>query len=107
MCVFMRFAKFTCQSFGFSGSGLVQPKHEKCCTSMKFDCEGSLCNCTSNNEDPDKMLHNVTFHQGLHCLLRQKRSSGTEINLYLVILTCDPLICIMSHHKLIVLNQMG
>ena len=27
---------------------------------------------TSDREDPDKMLHNVAFHQGLHCLLRQK-----------------------------------
>ena len=25
-----------------------------------------------NSEDPDEMPHNATFHQGLHCLLRQK-----------------------------------
>ena len=25
----------------------------------------------ANNEDPDEMSHNATFHQGLHCLLRQ------------------------------------
>ena len=25
----------------------------------------------ANSEDPDKMLHNVAFHLGLHCLLRQ------------------------------------
>ena len=26
----------------------------------------------ANRQDPDEMLHNVAFHQGLHCLLRQK-----------------------------------
>ena len=25
----------------------------------------------ANSEDPDEMPHNVAFHQGLHCLLRQ------------------------------------
>ena len=25
--------------------------------------------------DHEEMLHNTTFHQGPHCLLRQKRSS--------------------------------
>ena len=25
----------------------------------------------TNSEDPYKMLHNVVFHQDLHCLLRQ------------------------------------
>ena len=29
---------------------------------------------TADSEDPAKMPHNVVFHQGLHCLLRQKRS---------------------------------
>ena len=29
--------------------------------------------CTlANSEDPDEMPLNVAFHQGLHCLLRQK-----------------------------------
>ena len=27
---------------------------------------------TADIEDPDKMPHNVAFHQGLHCLLSQK-----------------------------------
>ena len=27
---------------------------------------------TADREDPDYMSHNVAFHQGLHCLLRQK-----------------------------------
>ena len=29
----------------------------------------------TNSEDTDEMLHNAAFHQGLHCLLRLKRSS--------------------------------
>ena len=31
------------------------------------------------NEDPDEMLHYAIFHQGLHYLLRQKRSSEKEM----------------------------
>ena len=27
---------------------------------------------TADGEDPDEMPHNVAFHWGLHCLLRQK-----------------------------------
>ena len=35
----------------------------------------------ANSEDPaDEMQHNAAFHQGLHCLLRSKESSGTEIH---------------------------
>ena len=33
----------------------------------------------TNSEDQDEMSHNATFHQGLHCLLRLKRYSETEI----------------------------
>ena len=29
----------------------------------------------TNSEDPDEMLLNATFHQSLHCLLKQKRSA--------------------------------
>ena len=28
----------------------------------------------ANTEDPDEMLHNAAFHQGLHCLLRKKHN---------------------------------
>ena len=28
----------------------------------------------ANSEDPDEMLHNGAFHQGLYCLLRQNPS---------------------------------
>ena len=32
----------------------------------------------ANSKDPDEMQHSAAFHQGLHCLLRLKQSSGTE-----------------------------
>ena len=32
----------------------------------------------ANSEDPDKILHNAAFHQDLHCLPRQDRSSETK-----------------------------
>ena len=34
----------------------------------------------ANSEDPDKMQHKAAFHQDLHCLLRLKQSSRTEIH---------------------------
>ena len=34
----------------------------------------------ANSEDPDEMQPNAAFHQGLHCLLRLKYHSGTEIH---------------------------
>ena len=34
----------------------------------------------ANSEDPDEMQHYAAFHQGLHCLLRLKQSSGTKIH---------------------------
>ena len=37
-----------------------------------------MCTLT-NSEDPDD---NAAFHQGLHCLLRQKQSSEKEIQFY-------------------------
>ena len=37
--------------------------------------------CTlANSEVPDETQHNDAFHQGLHCLLILKQSSGTEIH---------------------------
>ena len=35
----------------------------------------------TNSEDPDEMPPNAAFHQGLHCLRRQNRSSEQEIHL--------------------------
>ena len=34
----------------------------------------------ANSEDQDEMQHDAAFHQGLHCLLRLKQPSGTEIH---------------------------
>ena len=42
----------------------------------------------ANSEDPDEMQHNAAFHQGLHCLLRLRQLSGTEVHHNS---TCDPL----------------
>ena len=39
-------------------------------------------NNLANSEDPDERQHNVAFHEGLHCLLRQKQSSEKEIQFY-------------------------
>ena len=48
--------------------------------------------CTlANSEDPGVMQHNAAFHQCLHCLLRLKQSSRTEIHHNLENSTCDPL----------------
>ena len=33
----------------------------------------------TNSEDPDEMQPITAFHQSLHCLLRLKQPSGTEI----------------------------
>ena len=53
-----------------------------------------------DNEDLDEMQHNSAFHQGLHCMLRLKQSSGTEIhhNLknYILKYTMDSPILIVS-----------
>ena len=56
----------------------------------------------ANNDDPDEMPHDAAFHQGLHGLLRYKRSSE-KYNLEIKI--CDPSIYKMDQPKLIVSNQ--
>ena len=35
----------------------------------------SLMITLANSKDPDAMWHDAAFHQGLHCLLRQKQPS--------------------------------
>ena len=59
----------------------------------------------TNSEDPDEMPHHVAFHQGLHCLLRQKRSSDKKNTIFSKIITGHPLIKTMDHPKFIVSNQ--
>ena len=39
----------------------------------------------TNSEDPDEMLHNAAFHQGLHYLLRQNRSSENQVQYFWVL----------------------
>ena len=51
----------------------------------------------ANSEDLDEMQHTAEYHEGLHCLLRLKQPSVTELS------TCDPLKCIIGSSKLIVL----
>ena len=60
----------------------------------------------ANIEDPDEMPHNVSFHQGLQCLLRQNQSSGGEIQYFLEFITCHPSRYTMDHPDLIVPNLM-
>ena len=58
----------------------------------------------ANSEDPDEMLHDAAFHQGLQCLLRQNQSSGKENQYFVEIKSCDPSICKMDHPDLTVSN---
>ena len=44
----------------------------------------------ANSEDTNEMPHNATFYQGLHCLLRQNRSSEKEKDIFWEIVKCDP-----------------
>ena len=50
-----------------------------------------------NNEGPDKIPQNSTFHQRVLCLLRKRQSSETEDHLNLEILTFDPFYCTMNY----------
>ena len=61
----------------------------------------------ANSEDPDEMQHNAAFHQGLHCLLRLKQSSGRKIHYNLENSTCDPLKYTMGSLILILSIGMG
>ena len=54
---------------------------------IKFPLEFLLRYSVSNCEGPDESA----FHMDLHCLLRLKQSSGSEIHLNLEVLTSDPL----------------
>ena len=49
----------------------------------------------------DKMPHNKTFHQGLHCLLTQKLSSEKKMQIYCELVTCGPSNYAMDHSKFI------
>ena len=53
----------------------------------------------ANSEDPDEMLHDTAFHQGLHCSLRQDGYSEKEMQIYLEIVTCELEIYTGDHLK--------
>ena len=36
----------------------------------------------ASSEDLDEMPNNAAFHQGMHCLLKQKQSSVKEIHFF-------------------------
>ena len=59
----------------------------------------------ASNADPDEMPQNATFYLDLHYLLRYLQPLGTEVHLDLAILTCDPLICIINHHRPFLSNR--
>ena len=59
-----------------------------------------------DSEDPDEMLHNVAFHKGLHCFLRQNLSSEKEIQYFWEIITCDPSIYAMDYPDLFICSFM-
>ena len=61
----------------------------------------------ANSKDPDEMQHNAAFHQGLHCLLRLKQTSGTEIHHNLENDTCEPLKCTMGSPIVVLSLCMG
>ena len=56
----------------------------------------------ANSEDPDEILQNAAFHQGLHCLLRENLSSVQEIQYFFRIITCERLVHTMDHSNFIV-----
>ena len=60
----------------------------------------------ANREDPGEMLHNATFHKGLHSLLRNNLSSEQEIQYFREIIIWDPAIYIMGHPDLTASNFM-
>ena len=62
-------------------------------------------------EDPDEMQNNAAFHQDLHCLQRQNRSSHVQRNKYINFsettgITCDPSIYTMDLSDFLVCSFM-
>ena len=55
----------------------------------------------ANSEDQDEMQHKAAFHQDMHCLLRQIRSSGKEIHFWGEIITCGPTLYTIDHLDLV------
>ena len=51
----------------------------------EYSFNPSYMHTLTNSEDPDEMLHNAVFHQGLPCLLSKKQYLVKEIQFYLEI----------------------
>ena len=60
----------------------------------------------ANSEDPDEMLQNAAFHQGMQCLLTQNQSLEKEIQCFLEDINCDSSIYTIDHPDFIVCNFM-
>ena len=58
----------------------------------------------ASSEDPDEMPHKATFHQGLHCLLRQIDLQKKVIKMFLFLYNTCIYTCTMDHPDLIVSN---
>ena len=61
----------------------------------------------ANSGDPDEMQHYVAFHLGLHCLLKLKPHSWTDMNHNLENCACNTLKYIMGYPIISVSICMG
>ena len=57
----------------------------------------------SNSEDPNKMSHYATFHQGLHYLVKQERILE---NAFLEVTGFDPSVFTMDHPDFVLFSFM-
>ena len=57
-----------------------------------------------NSEDPNEIPHHVAFHQGLHCLLRQREIEIQFNHSHLDVINWGPQIYTVDHPKTIVSN---
>ena len=87
----------------FAGRVKINVSHSSLRTSaiLKYFCPLQNSSLV-NSEDPNQMQHNAAFHPDLHCLLRLKQPSGTEIHHNLENFTCDPFEYTMGSPILIV-----
>ena len=61
----------------------------------------------ANSEDPDEMLHNAAFHQGLDCLQRLKQTSGRKMHHNLEFFYLRPLKVHNGQSQIYYLNMYG
>ena len=65
--------------------------------------ETSFMSTSTNSEYPDAMPLNVTFHQGLHCLLKKKIYSYKKCNISFKLLPDTPRNSTMDYPKFVCL----